>query len=184
MARPIINNSPNKKVARPTASKAMAEVIISGGTNTTGLTVPAATAIPPTGSGVVNTQDKPLLRLFFGLTDAHSETVNYQVYAYAPLDVGGNVYYIPQMLAKGLVTAGTLAMPAAIVASGVFCDTITDTLNKPGTKLRSTEANDIATLDVEVRGCLFVKIETDLGTAATAYVFGTLGEEVTNISAT
>ena len=179
-----INTSPNRGCARPSASKDVAYAIVEGDTNDTALSNPAVATTEPT-TNAIHTTDRPVLRLIFGGTTTADQTINYQAIGWTPFLVAGNTNWIPMILAKGLVTLGATAVPSGIAANCLFADTITDTFNKPGSSVRSPGDDSVATLDLDVRNCPIVTIETDRATgAASAYAWGVLGEQISNISAT
>jgi len=170
-------NASTAKSRRPSVSKRPYAIVINGSAATTGLANPVASTTIPS-SGIIKTGDQPLVRLVFGGSTTDGGTVNYQVVLWSPVDTGICMMWIPTLIAKGVYTLSTMAMPSAVVADGLFADTITDTIGQTGTMLHSPADNSLAWLDVDLRNSQILQVQTDVGTATTAYVFGQLGESL------
>lgn len=162
---------------RTAVSRHAGILVVDGSEDTTGLTNPVATGTQPA-TQVVPMGDYAALRLFFGGTDADNETVNYQVigwYKMPFVDDGLPDLWTPHLLAKGAFTLGASAITG--VTNGKFADTITETLETTRRIINpSTPDNSVAELTIDTRNALLVTIETDLGTAASAYAWAIPGE--------
>lgn len=129
-------------------------------------------------SGVLDVQDAPAVRLFFGGTDAADETINYQVLAWYPMDSDMGLQWLPRLIASGVATLGAMAMPTAFQASnGLMADQITDTISDAGNSIEGSGANDRAAfLYLKMRNAAKIQVEVDVDTAARADVFAQLCE--------
>ena len=167
--------------------------LISASADTAALTYPSITAdasLTEATAGVFNTGRFPLARLMFAGTDAANETINYQVIGwqyYKGNTTPGGDGYVPLLLAKGVATLGSKVLGAAGAdvesATALAADTITDTLGHAGTRLFVNAANDTAWLEVDCANCMFIQVQTDLGTAATASAIYQRGERAERVEA-
>ena len=144
-------------------------VLISASTDTAALSNPSVTTTEPT-TAVHNIDKRSMARLLFGGTDAADETVNYQVILWSASWLTNTKVWTPVIAAKGAFTLGDASLPTSLVAVGLFADTITETLVQPGSIARSPADDSIASLEINLRDADVIQVETDLGTAAAAYV--------------
>lgn len=169
---PQKNMGAHQSIAR-SSPKPIFQMVVEGSADDAELTNPAVTRTIPD-SQVINTEEFQAIRLYFGGTNAEGEAFNLQVIGWVPLDPGdakGGCVLVPIILAKGLVTLGSLVM-TTLVADGFVADKLTDTIDQYGTILDSPDDNTPASIILDVRNCLVVTVETDITTAATAYVWG------------
>ena len=180
MPQPI--NTGSNRARRPSASKDLVRLVVDGSTNGTALAAQAATATKPS-SGVIETRDFGVARIFFGGTDADLEAFNYDVTLWYPVYSDGVTYWHPTVIAAGLATLSATALPTTIVAAnGFYADTLTETVGQPGTLLRSPGSEYIASLDIELRNAYLLQVRTDLTTAAAAYAFVQLGDSASSFA--
>jgi len=166
---------------RPLSSKAISRLVVDGSTDTAALSAPAvATA---SASSWTNTEDFSIARLVFGGTNLADEIVNYQVILWTPCrDASGAMIFFPDIVAKGAYTLGAITLPTTVVAAdGFVADTVTDTIGRTGSLPYSPADDSIAKLDIDVRNAMYLSVETDLDTAAAAYVFCQLGESLASM---
>jgi len=149
------------------------KVVVDASTDTAALSNPSATATRPS-SGVIKVDHAATARIQFGGTDAEDEAVNYQVILWHRLQ---KKLWVPMIMAKGAYTLGAATIPTPICASGgYYADSITENLALPGSVLRQEADDSIASLDIDTREADLLQIETDLATAAAAYVFVQAGK--------
>ena len=155
-------------------------LIVDGATATGALANPTvATVNKPTGN-IHEINDKKAARLVMAGSNADNETVNYQVILwFQTWPDGADKYWTPVIVAKGAYTLGATALATSVIAAnGFIADTVTDTLAQPGSVVISPEDDSVASLTIDLRDADLIEVQTDLGTAAAAYVFIQLAEEV------
>ncbi|HUX01083.1 MAG TPA: hypothetical protein VMY35_08900 [Phycisphaerae bacterium] len=161
----------NRSIVRG-SPKPIWKMVVDGSAATTALADPTVTRTIPT-VNVFDTGYLQAARFYFGGTDAADETFNYQIIGWVPLSPGsanGPTVLLPVILAKGVVTLGAMVM-TTLVTNGKIADTITDTIDLYGTIKHSPTGELPASLILDVRNCIFLTVETDTATAATAYVW-------------
>lgn len=126
----------------------------------------------------------PAIRIVFGGTATANLTINYQVIGWTR-GAGDAGLWVPMTLAKGVATLGALAMTVAGLdtVATLIADTITDTMDLPGTQVRSPADNMMADLIIRPDGCQYLTVETDLGDAAAASVYWEALDEVGTVNA-
>lgn len=160
---------------RTAKSKQPFKVVVDGSTSTTALnTTPAAAGEPTT--QVVKCEDFAKARLIFGGGAAADKTVNYQVILWYRV-FKTKTQFIPVVVAHGTYTLGAMVMPAQIIAAnGKIADTVSDDTGWDGLVIESPQDDNVAMIEIDLRGAEFLTIETDLGTAASATVLVQLGD--------
>ncbi|HUT60728.1 MAG TPA: hypothetical protein VNA25_23020 [Phycisphaerae bacterium] len=162
----------NRSIVRG-SPKPIWKMVVDKSAATTGLANPVMTRTIPT-ANVFDTGYVQAASFYFGGINADGNTVNYQIIGWVPLNpgsAGGQMLLLPIILAKGVYTLSSMVMTTLIAASFV-ADTITDTVDRYGTIKYSPADNTPASLILDVRNCIFLTVETDLGTGATfAYVW-------------
>lgn len=140
--------------------------VVSGSAADTALAAVAATATKPS-SGVMETFKHKFARFIFGGVGDENGTINYQVIAWFAFEKAALVTWIGFVIAKGVATLGTLALPTNIQATGKFADGLTNTLNVTGSVLTNPGDNGIAQLVVPTFGSALLQVQTDLAANAT-----------------
>jgi hypothetical protein len=117
----------------------------------------------------------PAVRFSFGGVGNEDTTIKYQILAWF---MSGNSYF-PAVIASGVTTVGAMAMTTTDLddAATKFCDTITDTLNMPGTLIQSPANNTMASIIVSPGTAQFLTVETDVVTATSASVYWQMADE-------
>lgn len=154
-------------------------LIVDGSTDSDALAAPAASVKEPTLGTIIRVAAAPLMRFIFGMTDADGETVSYQIIGWYKFKMPTGVAdtWFGVNLAKGLVTAGSLAITG--ITNGFFADTITDSVTTLDNNRYVVLANHVAMLTVDTHNASFLSIVTErgtTGTAAKAYVWAVPGE--------
>ena len=171
----LTQEPPGSRVVR--AKNGLQHLIVAG-TDTATLSNPAVSDGTRPATNALRVKNYSKARFWIAGTDAADETINYQVIAWYLIGgKKGRNLYLPMLVAKGVATLGAMVVPAAMIATGgKFADTITQTLTVDGTVAVSPADDSAAMLEVDLRGAVFVSIETDLGTGAAADVLIQLGD--------
>ena len=120
-------------------------------------------------------------RLIFGVRlGTEDDTVNYQITLWYPLRIMGTApKYCPVVVAHGVYTLGTTVIQYPAVGGGFYeiaiADTITDDTAWDGLVKQSPADNNIAMLEIELRGASHITVDTQVSTGA-ANVYAQLGE--------
>ncbi|KKK56957.1 hypothetical protein LCGC14_3059320, partial [marine sediment metagenome] len=129
----------------------------------------------PSGVGIFSCDGFNALYIIFGGTDAADETINFQVLGYRNTagPATGGTDYVPQIVAKGTATLGTMTYDTTDLgaAANLFADTIVTTIAYGVTHVYSPADNTVARLIADVAEFSHFKVEVDRGTAATSDVF-------------
>jgi len=160
------------------------ELILDGATKASSFTAVAVetsvTTAPSTTagtSGIRSTENFPMLRFKFGLRDAagtDDKTGNYKVVLYSRaatvVDGADAVPLVPEVVATGVITAGTLIYSddigsATATVGDMWADTITTTSKGLGVYAHSPADNTPATLMVDTRGACAYQVFVYIGTA-------------------
>jgi len=163
------------------------ELILDGATKATSFTAVAvetsistAPSITAGTSGIRSTENFPMLRFKFGLRDAagtDGKTGNYKVVLYSRaatvVDGADAVPLVPEVVATGVITAGTLIYSddigsATATVGDMWADTITLTSNAIGVAKHSPADNTPATLMVDTRGACAYQVFVYLGSSTDA----------------
>jgi len=163
------------------------ELILDGATKATSFTAVAvetsistAPSITAGTSGIRSTENFPMLRFKFGLRDAagtDGKTGNYKVVLYTRaatvVDGADAVPLVPEVVATGVITAGTLIYSddigsATATVGDMWADTITLTSNAIGVAKHSPADNTPATLMVDTRGACAYQVFVYLGSSTDA----------------
>ncbi|MFH1604682.1 MAG: hypothetical protein ABIH03_12325 [Pseudomonadota bacterium] len=151
--------------------------IVDGDVTTSSLVTTPAAATSVTGN-VMGCSDFAKARFMFAGAGSDGNTVNYQIILWYPMEVLGKApQYIPVVTVHGTYTLGTMVLPTTIVAGALIADTVTDDTAFDGLVKHSPADDNVAMVEIDLRGAAYVTVETDLGTGATAaYVFAQFGD--------
>jgi len=163
------------------------QVLIDGSTQTTGfagvtlvpqLTMLGIVANSLGGALLMNPDNWPCAAFIFGGTDGAEETVNYRVSRIYEVNMAGVRNYMAIAPATGVATFGDATCvygnggTAFGTATNFWADTVSETNTVSGSLVFSNASQCIAMLLVDFIGAQALLMETDLGTAASADVFG------------
>jgi len=142
------------------------------------VTTPVGTL--PTTSFVYSHQYRSA-KLFFGSGGSADTSAKFQVHGYHPVatsqagDSSGNVMFLPQLIARGTLLAGSATFGASATVYGLMAasgdtivDSITDTADYPGTYIQGSSLDVTAYIEFPLQGCLGFALQFRCATTANA----------------